>query len=174
MRRFTVITLSICFGFVHLVTHAQRVYRSNSVLAAGTWAKISIREPGIYKVDVSFLASMGFNTTNISSTTIKLYGNGGQMLSEKNADIPFDDVAENAIMIVDGGDGTFNGADYFLFYANGPDRWLKDSVNNRFIHQKNIYSDSAYYFVTIGSVGKRINSLQVNTSPTGTVNSFNE
>jgi len=76
--------------------------------------------------------------------------------------------------VIDGGDGLFNGSDYFLFYASGTDRWLKDSLNKRFIHQKNIYSDSAYYFITIGGIGKRITSLQINTPPTLTVNSFNE
>ncbi len=96
------------------------------------------------------------------------------MLSETNADIPIDDLAENAIMMVDGGDGIFNGTDYFLFYAPGPDRWLKDSLNKRFVHQKNIYADSAYYFITIGGAGKRISSLQINTAPTVIVNSFNE
>jgi hypothetical protein len=105
------------------------------VLASGTWSKISIKNAGIYKIDVAFLAGLGFNISNISSASLRLYGNGGQMLSEKNADIPTDDLAENAIMMVDGGDGSFNGSDFFLFYASGADRWLtKDSfIKNIFI-----------------------------------------
>lgn len=173
MRRFTVITLSfICFFATSL--SAQRVYKTNSVLSSGVWGKISIKESGVYKIDVSFLAALGFNTSNISSTSIRLFGNGGNMLSEANADIPVDDLAENAIMVVDGGDGFFNGSDYFLFYGAGADQWIKDSLNKRFAHQKNIYSDSAYYFITIGGTGKRIASVQVTTPPTLTVNSFNE
>jgi hypothetical protein len=150
------------------------VYRSGSVLSTGTWSKLAIKEAGIYKVDVAFLSSLGFTASTISSGAIRLYGNGGNMLSETNAEIPIDDLAENAIMMIDGGDGVFNGADYFLFYAGGPDRWLKDSLNKRFVHQKNLYSDSAYYFITIGGVGKRITSVQNTASPTITVNSFNE
>ena len=152
----------------------QRAYKSNSVLSSGTWSKLAIKEPGIYKIDVAFLATLGFTGTNISSGSVRLYGNGGTMLSETNADLPIDDLAENAILVIDGGDGIFNGADYFLFYAPGPDRWLKDSLNKRFAHQKNLYADSAYYFITIGGVGKRIASQQINTPPTLTVNSFNE
>ena len=174
MRRFTVIPLSILLFFSAFDAYAQRVYRSNSVLASGTWSKISVKQAGVYKVDIPFLANLGFNTSNISSASIRLYGNGGAMLSESNADIPVDDLAENAIMVIDGGDGIFNGTDYFLFYAPGPDQWTKDSVNKKFIHQKNIYSDSSYYFITIGGTGKRINSLQVTSSPNTTVNSFNE
>src|SRR4030095_1417655 len=173
MRRFTVIILSlICFFAINL--RAQRVYKSNSILASGIWSKIAIKESGVYKIDVSFLATLGFNTSGISSSSIRLFGNGGNMLSEANTDTPIDDLAENAIMVVDGGDGLFNGSDYFLFFAVGADKWLKDSLNKRFMHQKNIYSDSAYYFITIGGVGKRITTLQVNAPPTLTVSSFNE
>ena len=136
MRKFTVITLSICFGLLQISALAQRTYRPNSVLASGSWAKLSVKDAGVYKVDVSFLSSLGFNTSNISSNSIRLYGNGGQTLSERNADIPIDDLTENSILIVDGGDGAFNGTDYFLFYAAGADKWLKDSINKRFTHQK--------------------------------------
>jgi len=173
MRRFTVITLSLICFFATNVS-AQRVYKSNSILSSGLWSKVAVKESGVYKIDLPFLATLGFNTSNISSSSIRLFGNGSNMLSETNADIPIDDLTENAIMVVDGGDGLFNGSDYFLFYAEGPDRWLKDSLNKRFTHEKNIYSDSAYYFITIGGTGKRISSLQINTSPTLTVNSFNE
>ena len=155
-------------------TSAQRAYKTNSVLSSGFWGKIAVKDAGIYKVDVAFLTALGFNVSGISSNTIRLFGNGGTMLSERNADKPIDDLAENAILMVDGGDGLFNGTDYFLFYAGGPDRWLNDSLNRRFIHQKNVYSDSAYYFITTSGTGKRIASLQANTTPTARVNSFNE
>ena len=173
MRRFTVITVSLICLFAPN-SKGQRVYKTNSVLASGIWSKIAIKESGIYKIDLPFLATLGFNTSNIQTGSIRLFGNGGNLLSEANADLPIDDLAENAIMVVDGGDGLFNGSDYFLFYGAGPDRWLKDSLNKRFTHQKNIYADSAYYFITIGGTGKRISSLLVNTPPTTIVNSFNE
>ncbi len=153
---------------------AQRSYKTNSVLSSGFWGKIAIKDAGIYKVDVALLTALGFNVSGISSNAIRLFGNGGNMLSETNADKPIDDLAENAIMVVDGGDGLFNGGDYFLFYAAGPNRWLNDSINRTFIHQKNLYSDSAYYFITIGGIGKRILSIRISTTPTVTVTSFNE
>ena len=124
MRRFTVITLSLICFFATNVS-AQRVYKTNSVLSSGSWSKVALRESGIYKIDVSFLGAIGFNTSNISSASIRLFGNGGNMLSEANADIPMDDLAENAIMVVDGGDGFFNGSDYFLFYAAGTRQMAK-------------------------------------------------
>ncbi len=135
---------------------AQRVYADNSVLATGNWFKIGVTQEGIYKIDANTLTAMGIASGNISSSTIRLYGNGGGMLDERNASPRTDDLAENAIAVEDGGDGIFNGNDYLLFYAQGPNRWLKDSSNQRFRHQKNIYSDTAFYFITIGGTGKRI------------------
>lgn len=107
----------------------QRVYKANSVLATGSWYKIALKDPGIYKIDVSFLNNLGINTSSLSSASIRIFGNGGGMLEEENAIIPQDDLSEISIMINDGNDGIFNGSDYFLFYGEGPDIWLKDSVN---------------------------------------------
>jgi hypothetical protein len=35
-----------------------------------------------------------------------------------------------------GGDGVLSGTDYILFFSNGVDRWIKDSINKRFAHKK--------------------------------------
>ena len=160
--------LGNCTGF------AQRNYATNSVLATGNWYKIAITKQGIYKIDVAFLNSLGVNTNNLSSASIRLLGNGGGMLAEDNAVPRIDDVYENAIDMYDGGDGIFNGNDYFLFYAEGPDKWLKDSLNKSFSHQKNLYADSAYYFINIGTNGKRIKASTATLTPTTTVNTYNE
>ncbi len=153
---------------------AQRIYRPNSVLSNGVWYKIAVKDPGVYKIDIAFLNRLGINTSNLASNSIRLYGNGGQMLPEANAEARIDDLQENAIMIIDGGDGILNGNDYILFYASGPDQWIKDSSNSRFIHKKNLYSDSSYYFLTVGGTGKRILNATTTLSPNITINSFSE
>lgn len=151
---------------------AQRTYKPNSVLATGNFFKIGVKEAGIYKIDIPFLNKLGINTANLSSPAIRLYGNGGQMLSENNSGSRIDDLQENAIMVVDGGDNIVNGTDYILFYANGPDQWIKDSSNQRFSHQKNIYTDKAFYFLSVGGTGKRIPTATNTFSPNITINSF--
>ena len=115
---------------------------------------------------------MGINTSNIPSSSIQLFGNGGQMLPEANNGKWTDDLQENAIAIVDGGDNVLNGSDYILFYANGPDHWIKDSANHRFIHQKNIYSDKSYYFLVIGQNGKRVSTSPNPSAPNQVITSF--
>jgi hypothetical protein len=153
---------------------AQRTYAPASVLANGNWFKIGITGPGVYKIDIPFLNSLGVNTSSISSSAIRLYGNGGSMLPEANYFHRPDDLIENAIQVIDGGDGMLNGSDYILFYANGPHEWVKDSVNQRFLHRKNIYSDKSFYFLTIGGSGKRIMNAPLLASPVVTVTSFSE
>src|SRR4030095_5849929 len=129
------------FLFTSLIGITQRIYTSHSVLSTGNWYKISVKDPGVYKIEIPFLNALGVNTNNLASNSIRLFGNGGQILNEANTGTWIDDLSENAISIVDGGDGVISGADYILFYASGPDEWIKDSVNFRFTHQKNIYSD---------------------------------
>jgi hypothetical protein len=156
------------------VINAQRVYKNTSALATGSWYKLSVNRAGVYKVDVNFLTKLGINASNLSSSSIRLFGNGGAMLPEACSGSKTDDLEENAIQVIDGGDGVFSDNDYFLFYSNGPDVWLKDSLNKRFSHQKNLYSNEAFYFLTIGGNGKRITQPTTVLSPNTIVNSFNE
>jgi hypothetical protein len=151
----------------------QRVYKDHSVLSTGNWYKISTGEAGVYRMDMAFLGSLGISG-NIPSSQVRLFSNGGGMLPEANQEIPPDDLQENAIMVVDGGDGTLNGADYILFYSTGPDVWKKDSLNRRFNYQKNIYSNKAYYFLTIGGNGLRVSTLAPQPAGAQQVSSFDE
>ncbi len=170
MKRFALLILLTLPFF----SRAQRTYTANSVLASGNWYKIAVKKAGIYKIDLPFLSSLGINTPNLASNSIRLFGNGGGMLPEANNISRPDDLQENAIIVVDGGDGVLNGTDYILFFSNGADQWLRDSVNKKFIHQKNLYSDEAYYYLSIGGTGKRISLLQNNFIPNISVTSFDD
>ena len=170
-RFFVFLILGIVSPFWALT---QRNYSSNSILSSGNWYKLSVTATGIYKMDISFLNRLGINTTNLASGSVRLYGNGGQMLGEGNGDPRYDDLKENAIEVVDGGDGIINGSDYILFFATGPDEWLKDSVNQLFYHRKNIYGDKSYYFLTVGGNGKRIITAPIVSSPNLTITGFSE
>lgn len=154
--------------------HAQRSYKTASVLATGNWYKIAVKAPGVYKVDVALLGKLGINTANIPSATIRLFGNSGAILPEACNGLVTDDLVENALQVVDGGDGVLNGNDYFLFYAPGPDAWLNDSANQRFTHRQNIYSNQSYYFISIGGTGRRVQAQTGLLQPTTSVNSFSE
>ncbi len=155
--------------------NAQRVYADHSMLATGNWVKLGVTQEGIYKIDANSLAGMGLVNGSISSSAIRLFGNGGAMLPESNAVPRPDDLLENAIEVVDGGDGVFNNNDYLIFYAPGPQQWLKDNSIKRFNHQKNLYSDTAFYFISIGGNGKRIATFPALIgTPNRTVQTYQE
>lgn len=156
------------------VIQAQRTYRANSVLSSGSWYKIAVKTEGIYRVDVATLQTIGVNVSNLSSNSIRLYGNGGGMVPEANNEPRPDDLVENALFVADGGDGVFNGNDYFLFYAPGPDQWTKDSVNKRFRHHKNLYADQSFYYITIGGTGLRIQNRSGNLPANQAVVNFRD
>ncbi len=159
--------------FITLAASGQRQYAPVSVLATGNWYKIAAKDAGVYKVDGAFLNTLGLGT-NLSSAAIRLFGNGGAMLGE-NANAAYtDDLTENAIEMVDGGDGIFNTGDYFLFYAPGSSRWLKDSVKQGFRYQKNFYTDSSYYYISVGGTGKRIGLQQVYNTAQVSVTEYDE
>jgi hypothetical protein len=156
-------------------TTGARVYASNSILATGDWYQISVTENGIYKITYDFLNKLGLNASAINPTNIRLYGNGGEMLAEDNAVFRNDDLVENAIQVVDGGDGKMDQGDYILFYANGPHSILKDSAKKQFTHQYNIYNDVSYYFLNVDKgAGKRIQLENTPITSTQIVTSFNE
>ena len=153
--------------------HAQRVYQPHSVLTSGNWYKIEVSSPGVYKMDISFLISLGLSG-NLPSNQIRLFGKKGVLLSESNQGPYQDDLEELAIQVVDGGDGTLNGTDYIWFYSTGPHIWQADTANRRFAHQTNIYSDKIFYFLTVGGTGKRVSNQTVVPLPVATVTSFDE
>lgn len=167
------IIVSFLVLFIAQMVSAQRQYATVSVLATGNWYKLAIKDPGVYKVDGAFLSALGVGG-NLSSSSIRLFGNGGAMLGENANAFYSDDLVENAIEVVDGGDGIFNAGDYFLFYAPGSSRWLKDSVKQGFRYQKNLYTDSAYYYISIGGLGKRIELQQVYNAAQTSVTSYDE
>ena len=117
MKRHKCLFIAVILAAFALAANGQRNYAANSVLSTGSWFKIGVKQEGIYKIDIPFLNSLGINTINLPSTSIRLFGNGGGMLDENNAVARQDDLFENAIEVVDGGDGILNGNDYLLFYA---------------------------------------------------------
>lgn len=153
----------------------KRTGSGTSVLNTGTWYKISVDNTGLYRVDYDFLTKSGINTAGITLDNIRLFGNGGNMLSENNAMPRASDLVENNIWVVDAnGNGAFDKGDYFVFYAVGPTGWAKDSVNRKFNHITNIYEDKAYYFLNFDQPGgKRVQNQASIPTPNETVNSFN-
>ncbi|MFD2568111.1 type IX secretion system sortase PorU [Pseudotenacibaculum haliotis] len=160
MRKTTVVAIFF------LLTSTLYAQVTNSVLANGNWYKFSVDTTGVFRIDRSLLQQIGVSTTGLDPRKIHIYGNGGNRLSELNSDFRHEDLQENAIYIEGEADGSFDANDFILFYAQGPHHWVTNPASGTASHRQNIYSDKAYYFITVdGTNGKRV---QPSTPVTGT------
>jgi len=155
-------------------------YASSSVLANGKWYKIGTTANAMYKIDKNFLQNMGIDvgTGGIDPQNIKIYGNGGEILSEYNGNFHYDDLNENAIFVQGESDGVFDNNDYILFYGQAPGKWKYNegsTATTRYLYNKHYYSDTVFYFLTVDNTpGKRVQQVSSASAPTYTVNSFDD
>ncbi|MBD3638977.1 MAG: type IX secretion system sortase PorU [Crocinitomicaceae bacterium] len=150
-------------------------FAPNSVLASGSWYKIGVSKTGVFKIDYSFLTSIGVNTSGLNPNHINIYGNHVPKMSENNSIYRPDDLLKNAIFVQGDGDGSFDSGDYILFYATGPDIELYASTKINVA--KNHVDSLNYYFIHIDAADspKRVGTGSVSANPvTHTVTSFND
>ncbi|MBU1708221.1 hypothetical protein KKB28_09975, partial [bacterium] len=130
--------------------------------------KLSVRETGLYQVTGTWLQSHGLNIIGRASRDIHLLGNGGRLLPRDRGSLRDSILHENAIYIDDGGDGTFDTDDFFLFfgkalkgydYIGEEDPYLHDAIHH------SPYSRDNTYFIHIdsdGPSGLRMDALPMN------------
>ncbi len=131
-------------------------WKSNSVLSSGKWVKIKTSERGIQKVPYSQLENWGFS----SPENVKIYGNGGYMLSKTNDSSFQDDLSQ--ISIWHGKDE--NNDDCIFFYSTGTIKWNYDEDTDLFSHEKNDYSDYCYYYLSDQGSQKFVEDTNEETS----------
>jgi len=161
------IKLTLIFLLLTLAVFSGLPHKPNSILASGNWYKISVPSTGIYKISYEDFISMGIAPSQLKSSDIRIFGNGGGMLPETNSAPRIDDLREISISVNDGNDGMIDPGDYILFYGESPDNWIFNSTGKFFTHSKNMYSDSTYYFITTdrGSGKKVITVASLDTVP---------
>ncbi len=153
--------------FIAISMPNYSVWAQTSPFANGKWAKIAVQKEGIYKLTGTQLKSLGYSLP-VSSSAWQLFNLNPSLLSEKMSPAPAFGLNENAIQVVDGGDGSFEETDYILFYSEGLVQWKYDSLSKETFFQKNTGSDSVFYYVLLGDKGKRITTslptIKSNTS----------
>jgi hypothetical protein len=142
---------------------------TGSVLATGRWYKIKITSANIYKLTYEDITSMGFTDPQ----NVRIFGNGGRMVPVMNNEPRYHDLVENAVYMNKGADNVFNAGDYILFYGQGPVVWHFNEGSGMYEHEKHLFSNASYYFVTTGAGGKKINAAEpVTGTPAAFVTSF--
>ena len=156
---------------------STQAYAASSVLASGNWYKVATVADGIYKIDFNFIkTTLGVDPNSFNLNALAIFGNGGGMVPDKNADTRFDDLVENATLVIDNnGNNKMDDGDYLLFYGEAADEWIYNPASVAFNHRKNLYTDKAYYFLTTTSgTGKRASLAPVVSSPNKTIADFDD
>lgn len=157
---YKLLVISCLVFFVTPISYAQ-----SSVLATGRWFKIGIVQTGVYKIDANWWRKVGLDPSQINPRHLRLYGNGGAMLSQANAKARPQDLAENAVLVKGEEDGRFDEGDALWFYAQSPHEISYNATQKRLEHQLNSYSDTTYYFLQIDTnPGLRLQQLRNGSS----------
>ena len=156
-----IISFKISYKYNNQNRPLKTIPVSNSALASGDWYKFKVDQTGVYRIDKSFLSSIGMNPDNLDPRTIKIFGNGGKALPFKNIDNNEFDLIENSIQIIGEEDGSFDNNDFILFYGVGTNGYQGDDFDTNI----NPYSDESFYYVT-SSVGFG-NRIQQIVEPSG-------
>jgi hypothetical protein len=153
-------------GFIFVVLIGLN-FNSSAQLQEGIWFKIPIKETGVYKLNAAFFKKFKIKIENVNPQNIRLFGAETGMLPQRNDAKPKTNLQEMAIAIEGEADGRFDAADYLIFYAESPDNVNVNKKTKAILHQKNVYSDSSYYFLNFGNTkGKRIQNAKT-TATTG-------
>ena len=145
----------------------------NAAFNTGKWGKIAIAKQGIYQITGAQLKTLGFPLP-IASTQLQLFSYNLSQLTEKVTATVSTALTENAIQVFDGGDNQIDEKDYVLFYAEGAVGWKQDASKFIPTHFKNTSNDSVFYFVTIGSNGKRMSTMDKLNSPAQVADQYDE
>ena len=145
----------------------------NSVLAAGKWVKLEIQSDGMYKIDASYLRTIGMDAAvGGPFSSVKVYGNNGRVLPPNlNVSRPAD-LTQFPVLVVDNNNnGNFDADDYILFYAPGVTGWNYSPSQKTYSHYLNPYTNSNYCFIQYlpGETQAKIQSVSINGSVGGDV-----
>ena len=171
------ISVEINQGVQNIGRSGTNRFSTSSILASGSVFKFSLRNNGIYRLTYDDLVANQIISGSVNSDLINLYANHDGMLPERNGDERIDDLKKNSIKMIDGGDGSFDQGDYFLFYAEGPHKWKLNQSTGLFEYETHLYEEKSFVFVKSndGSGPKRISNLSETVAPTSvTVSSFND
>jgi hypothetical protein len=149
----------------------QMNFAAHSVLANGDWYKVSTSTEGIYKLDKNYWSQAGIDVSTIDPNRLNIWGRENGIIAEDNASSRPDDLSSIPYQWIGDADNSWEDGEYALFYAPGPDK-LK-TENGYFVHEKNIYADKLYFYISLGQTpATRISSLASLSGSTCSTNQF--
>ncbi|MBN8546398.1 MAG: type IX secretion system sortase PorU [Ignavibacteria bacterium] len=142
----------------------------STVLSSGKWVRFEAPEEGFYRITYDQLRNYGVDPATVNPKTIKIYNNGGYVLSENILMPRPEDLQEIAITVSGEDDGRFDPADNIIFYGRGTAFWYYDTLGRQMMRNQHSYSAKNYFWITSGGAnGKRTGTKTAVTDPNPTV-----
>lgn len=166
----------IIVSFFLFLLSFGKVLTAQSFLAAGKWAKLELKQPGMYAITKADLLSMGFDLSSADPRKFKLFGIQGKALGQTNAPEIRNQCPEIPIKIFGEEDGKWNDGDYVVFYGQGVKDWEFDGESYR--HFVNFYASSTKFVMGYNAAdtnnGKRVSYSAPVTGAISKIYSGNE
>ncbi|MBN8824846.1 MULTISPECIES: C25 family cysteine peptidase [unclassified Spirosoma] len=133
--------MRLLFATLFLIAYsgqAQFRYGNEWIVPTQSYAKISIREDGVYRLTYTELVRAGFASDTINPKNLQLFHRGHELAIEVSGDE----------------DGRFDKSDFIQFYAEKNKGELDSLVyyhTTRANPYQSLFSDETFYFLTVGS-----------------------
>ena len=128
------------------------------------WCSFEIPTEGIYQITSSMLSSAGISISPSDIASIKVYGNGGKILSESQTAGRNNQLIEQPIIINTNSSGQLES---IVFYACGPATFVDTTISGRktVARERNTYITNGRYLLSVGTAGNglRTNPIQPTT-----------
>ena len=131
----------------------RKTAAASSVLSSGSWYKMEVNEEGMYKIDAQYLRTLGVEPSSLASIfDVKIFGADGRTINvslsvPRPADLP-----QMAVRYIDNNGNTkFDNDDYIMFFGQTTGGWNYDPVQKEYHHYTNPYTNSNYYFLSVGA-----------------------
>ena len=146
MKKNIIIYMAMCLSALSI--GAQEA----SVLATGSWWKLTATQTGMYRLTVSDVPAL----QGVSTDSISIFGRGAGMLSIDNRQTSYSDLQPVSIDVKDhNGNGHFDSDDEVLFYGEGAERWNYSSSDGRWEFEHHAYATCNYYYLTTSARNQR-------------------
>ena len=145
--------------FILLFFLSNNLFSQTSILDNGEWFKIAVFESGVFKIDKNFFEKNNISIDNVDPKKIQVYGTGyNGVLPQLNSLSNKINPEEIQLKFYGNSDNFFDNDEFLYFYLQSSDKIHFDSISNRIKSEKNIYTDTAYYFINInGDLSREIN-----------------
>jgi len=114
----------------------------------GTAYQFQVTQSGVYRIDYDLLQEAGLGVDQVNPNQLHIYSQRGGALPQSNSAEEVR-LAELAIYPVGFADSVFNRQDYFLVYAEGPDRMTYNLLNNFYAIDQNPYARENFLFLVV-------------------------